>query len=73
MIKEGWLGLVIQVLFIFVSIGSAYAAVCVKINYIEDKLKTRESDHDLLIALNQKVDTLIEEVKYFKADLRRTK
>jgi len=68
--KEGWIALGIQVVVMALTVGVCYATAITRIEVIENRLNARNSDHDILLKLDQKVDILTAEVMLLRIDFK---
>lgn len=69
-LSANWLSLLIQMAIILISVGICYGAITMRITAIEKDVAQSQPDHDILIALNSKVDSLAISIKEIKSDIK---
>ena len=65
-----WAQFCIYVAVLLLTAGSIYATITTRLNYVETAVIEQKSDHDLLIALNAKLDALVADMKELKRDIK---
>lgn len=67
---QGILQFAIYITILLLGIGGVFTAYGERINTLEKQTKVYQTDHDILISVDQKVTSLIELTKEIKSDLK---
>lgn len=66
-----WIQTVITLCTMLTCIGVAWGSYTSKISILEEKINRVQTDHDLLISVNAKLDIMLQDVGELKGDVKK--
>lgn len=71
--SQNMINFVLSLITTGIIVGAAYGAVSSRINALEYSAIISSKDHEVVLVINTKLDTIIDDIKEIKIDLKELK